>query len=231
METDLIPGSADREDVDPTSTSIAFEPCRVEDVLPPELIEATYDRAAARIKTISSPNFEGNYSPYELRSINAFVSLGRFDDAFRLLKTMLDSRRPRGWRLWAEVVWSDLRTPEYIGDMPHTWIGAEFFAAIRGMLLHEKGSALELFRATPDAWWDGAGITLDQLPTAFGAAKLTARRTRSQATVDLALSGPQPELITVRYPGVKQAHADGRRCELHDDVILSPSLKRLVIDF
>ena len=34
----LIPGSADREDVDPTSTSIAFEPCRVEDVLPAELI-------------------------------------------------------------------------------------------------------------------------------------------------------------------------------------------------
>ena len=43
METGLIPGSADREDVDPTSTSIAFEPCRVEDVLPPEFVAATYD--------------------------------------------------------------------------------------------------------------------------------------------------------------------------------------------
>ncbi|HLW90999.1 MAG TPA: discoidin domain-containing protein, partial [Roseiarcus sp.] len=30
METGLVPGSADREDVDPTSTSIAFEPCRVD---------------------------------------------------------------------------------------------------------------------------------------------------------------------------------------------------------
>src|SRR5262249_17222993 len=153
------------EDVDPTSTSIAFEPCRVEDALPAELVGATYDRAAARVKAISSANFEGNYSPYELRSINAFVSLGRFDDAYRLLSAMLNSRRPSAWRLWAEVVWSDLRTPEYIGDMPHTWIGAEFFTAIRRMLVREKGGALELFRAAPDAWWRGEGVTLNQLPT------------------------------------------------------------------
>src|SRR5689334_21620466 len=37
MKTGFIPGSADRNDVDPTSTSIAFEPCQVEDVLPAEL--------------------------------------------------------------------------------------------------------------------------------------------------------------------------------------------------
>ena len=136
MKTDLIPGSADRDDVDPTSTSIAFEPCRVEDALPPELVAATYDRAAARVKDISSPDFTANYSPYDLRNLNAFVSLGRYDDAFRLLSVMLASRRPRGWRGWAEVVWADLRVPEYIGDMPHTWIGAEFSCAIRRML-HE----------------------------------------------------------------------------------------------
>jgi len=46
----LIHGSADREDIDPTSTSIAFEPCRVEDVLPNEFISATYDLLARRIK-------------------------------------------------------------------------------------------------------------------------------------------------------------------------------------
>ena len=231
METDLVPGSADREDIDPTATSIAFEPCRVEDVLPAELIGATYDRAAARVKAISSPDFQGNYSPYELRNINAFVSLGRFEDAFRLLSVMLDSRRPRAWRLWAEVIWSDLRTPEYIGDMPHTWIGAEFFTTIRRMLLRENGATLELFRAAPDAWWDGQGVTLDELPTSFGAVSLRARRGRSQATVELTLSGPRPELITVRYPGVKRAHADGRPCEIRGDVILAPNLNRLLIDF
>ena len=231
MKTDLIPGSADRDDVDPTSTSIAFEPCQVEDAFPPELVAATYDRAAARVKEISSPDFEANYSPYDLRNLNAFVSLGRYDDAFRLLSVMLASRRPRGWRGWAEVVWSDMRSPEYIGDMPHTWIGAEFATAIRLMLLRENGGALELFRAVPDAWWEAEGITLHQLPTTFGVVNLKARRSRSQATVELALTGAAPDRITFRYPGAKRAHADGKRCEIHRDVISAPNWNRLVIDF
>jgi hypothetical protein len=231
METDLIPGSADREDVDPTSTSIAFEPCRVEDALPAELIAPTYDRAAQRLTAISAPGFTGNYSPYELRNINAFVSLGRHEDAFRLLAKMLESRRPQGWRLWAEVVWGDMRAPDYIGDMPHTWIAAEFATAIRRMLLRENGRTLELFRGAPDAWWDNDGVTLRDLPTNFGAVSLRARRDRLQATVDLELSGPAPEGITFRYPGAKRARADGKPCDIRGDVILAPNLSRLVIDF
>ena len=64
MGSGLIHGSADREDVDPTSTSIAFEPCRVDDVLPAEFIPATYDRFAAHIKLIGAPDFDGSYTPY-----------------------------------------------------------------------------------------------------------------------------------------------------------------------
>ncbi|MBV8106487.1 MAG: discoidin domain-containing protein [Hyphomicrobiales bacterium] len=230
MGTDLIPGSADRDDVDPTSTSIAFEPCRVEDALPPELVAGTYDRAAARVKEISSPDFKANYSPYDLRNLNAFVSLGRYDDAFRLLSVMLASRRPRGWRGWAEVVWSDMRAPEYIGDMPHTWIGAEFATAIRRMLVRENGGVLELFPAVPDAWWAGEGIALRQLPTGFGLVSLKARRSRSQATVELALTGAAPDRITFRYPGAKLARADGHSCDIEADVISARNWSRLEID-
>jgi hypothetical protein len=231
MKTDLIPGSADRDDVDPTSTSIAFEPCRVDDAFPPELVAATYDRAAARVKEISSPGFKANYSPYDLRNLNAFVSLGRYDDAFRLLSVMLASRRPRGLRGWAEVVWSDLRAPEYVGDMPHTWIGAEFATAIRRMLVRENGDVLELFPAVPDAWWEGEGIALHQLPTGFGVVNLKARRSRSQATVELALTGAAPDRITFRYPGAKRAQADGMPCDIRGDMISVPKLNRLVVDF
>ncbi|MGA8444725.1 MAG: hypothetical protein WB766_05965, partial [Roseiarcus sp.] len=231
MNTGLIPGSADRDDIDPTATSVAFEPCRVEDALPPELVAATYDRAAARVREISSPDFKANYSPYDLRNLNAFVSLGRRDDAFRLLSVMLACRRPRGWRGWAEVVWADMRAPEYIGDMPHTWIGAEFSCAVRRMLLRENGATLELFRAVPDSWWAGEGITLADLPTAFGVANLTAKRGRGRTTVDLSLTGPGPERILVRYPGAKHARADGSPCDIHADVITTGNWSRLEIDF
>jgi hypothetical protein len=231
MKVDLIPGSADRDDVDPTATSIAFEPCEVEDALPPELIAATYDRAAARVKAITAPDFKANYSPYDLRNLNAFVSLGRYDDAFRLLSAMLACRRPPGWRLWAEVVWADMRSPEYIGDMPHTWIGAEFATAIRRMLLRENGRTLELFRAVPDTWLEGDGVMLRDLPTAFGVANLRARRKASQLTVELDLTGPVPRQITFRYQGAKQARADGRPCDIRGDVVSAPNWRRLEIDF
>jgi hypothetical protein len=231
LGTGLIHGSADREDVDPTSTSIAFEPCRVEDILPAEFIPATYNLFSTQINLFGSPDFEGSYSPYVIRNLNAFVSLGRFEDAFRLLSLALAGRRPCGWRQWAEVVWGAPRAPDYIGDMPHTWIGAEFATAIRRMLLRENGRTLELFRAVPDAWWEGEGIVLHELPTAFGTANLKARRGQSQATVELALMGPAPERITFRYPGAKQAHADGVPCDIDGNVISAPNLSRLVIDF
>ena len=89
-----------------------------------------------------------------------------------------------------------MRAPDYIGDMPHTWIAAEFVTAIRRMLLRENGGVLELFARCADAWWDNDGVTLRDLPTAFGVASLRARRGQSQAMVDLALSGPPPDRIT-----------------------------------
>jgi hypothetical protein len=115
--------------------------------------------------------------------------------------------------------------------MPHTWVGAEFATAIRRMLLRENGATLELFRAVPDSWWEGDGITLRDLPTTYGIVNLRAQRGRSCATVDMTLTGPAPERITIRYPGVKQAQADGKRCEIKNNVISVSALNRLVIDF
>ena len=148
MGRNVIPGSADRDDVDPHATAIAFEPCRVEDALPPELVSGTFDIAADFIKAIGRPDF---HPPYIIRDLNALVALDRYADAFALLSGVLGGRRPAGWRGWAEVVWRDPRVPDYIGDMPHTWIGAEFATAIRQMLIRENGTELQLFRATPDS--------------------------------------------------------------------------------
>jgi hypothetical protein len=94
--------------------------------------------------------------------------------------------------------------------MPHTWIGAEFAASIRLMLIRENGMELQLFRATPDSWWRDKGIRLRDLPTAFGLTNVIAKRRGSRATIELGLTGPSPERVTVRYPGAQRALADGR---------------------
>ncbi len=89
----------------------------------------------------------------------------------------------------------------------------------------------ELFRAVPDSWWQGEGIRLRDLPTAFGALNLKAQRDKSQAMVELALSRPAPERITFRYPGAKRAEADGKPCQLAQDLIVTRSFSRLTIEF
>jgi hypothetical protein len=99
------------------------------------------------------------------------------------------------------------------------------------MLLRENGSTLELFRAVPDSWWAGDGIALNDLPTAFGVANLTARRGRRRTTVDLSFTGPAPGRILVRYPGAKHVRADGSPCEIQGDVIATKNWSRLEIDF
>lgn len=230
LGTGLIHASADREDVDPTSTSIAFEPCRVDDVLPVEYLQATYDLYCEHLNRLRAADFGGGFTPYEIRNLNAFVALGRIEDAFRLLADALTWRRPVGWRHWAEVVWTDPRVPDYIGDMPHTWIGAEFATAIRRMLVRENGGTLELFRAVPDAWWEGGGISLNALPTTFGMIDLEARLGESRVTVDLRVTGTAPERIVLRYPGARRAQADGNSCEIDGDVVMAPNFKRLVIE-
>ena len=233
----FVPASADRNDVDPTSTSIAFEPCRVEDVLPQECLRPTYERYREHLAIIRAPDFEGGFTPYEIRNLNAFVALGWFEDAIQLLNDALAWRRPAGWRHWAEVVWGNPRVAEYIGDMPHTWIGAEFSTAIRRMLVRENGSTLELFRAVPDAWWDGEGIVLRNLPTAFGGKlQLAARRDATRVTVELAFEfvcgGAAPESIVVRYPGAKRALADDDKiCAIEGDCIRAPYFSRLSIEY
>ena len=231
MGRNVIPGSADRDDVDPHATAIAFEPCRVEDALPPELVSGTFDIAADFIKAISRPDFHGNYTPYIIRDLNALVALDRYADAFALLSGVLGGRRPAGWRGWAEVVWRDARVPDYIGDMPHTWIGAEFATAIRQMLIRENGTELQLFRATPDSWWRDKGIRLRDLPTAFGLAQVTAKRRGSRATIELGLTGPSPERVTVRYPGARRALADGAPCMIDGHIVSAPFFKRMTIEF
>ena len=166
-----------------------------------------------------------------MRNLNAFVSLGRFEDAFRLLSAALACRRPNGWRFWAEVVWGEPQSPEYIGDMPHTWIGAEFATAIRRMLLRENEARSNYSGPfpTPGGRVKASRCMNCRPPSGSPISGLDAINPMRRS--NLALTGPAPERITFRYPGAKQARADGRPCEIHGDVISAPNLNRLVIDF
>jgi hypothetical protein len=102
-------------------TSIPHRPPS-EDVLPAEFIPATYDLFAGHLKLIGAPNFEGSYTLYVNHDLNAFVSLGRFRDGCSRLRSRAED--PPAGGIGPRLSGARRSAPDYIGNMPHTWIGA-----------------------------------------------------------------------------------------------------------
>ncbi len=157
-DSDVVPASADIGDSDPTSVSIALDPTGAQDVLPPAALRTTFDRYLnEQVRPRFRPDALYAYTPYELRNVLTFVHLDRPADANELLRGFVAHQRPRAWLMWPEVVHSRERHPGYIGDMPHTWIGAEYARALFGMLMHEGDDTLSLLPGVPPAWLAGEG--------------------------------------------------------------------------
>ena len=88
-----------------------------------------------------------------------------------MIEFFLKDQRPQGWNHWAEVVWKDYRTPKFIGDMPHTWVGSDFINAIRSMFVYENEAdeSLVLASALYQDWIDSpTGMSIENLPTYYG---------------------------------------------------------------
>ncbi|HZO10418.1 MAG TPA: hypothetical protein VFC77_13615, partial [Myxococcota bacterium] len=82
----------------------------------------------------------------------------------------LADRRPRAWNQWPEISWRDPRSPGHLGDVPHSWIGAEYVLAVLAMLAYESPGedALVLAAGVRDEWLDGEGVRVEGLPTWWG---------------------------------------------------------------
>ncbi|MBC7126279.1 MAG: hypothetical protein H5T24_11655 [Bacteroidales bacterium] len=69
------------------------------------------------------------------------------------------------------MVWNDYRTPAYIGDMPHTWVGSDFINAFRNIFVYEDidHNTLCIGSALKQDWIDSPqGISVQNLPTYYG---------------------------------------------------------------
>jgi hypothetical protein len=197
---DYIPTDADSGNPDPTSVSIALDPIDEQDLLPREALERTFARYLDMVRTREAPDALYSYTPYELRNILTYVHLDQPQHAEELLESFLRHRRPFEWQVFAEVVQSRLRYPIYLGDMPHTWIGAEYARALFGMLMREEGGRLMLLPGTPPSWVEGEGLAVTELPTAFGKLTMTAKSTDGALRVTLG-SGLRKDLpVHVAWP-------------------------------
>jgi hypothetical protein len=169
---DYIPGCVELGDFDATSTTIALTPCNELKNLPKPQVYNTFDKYFEFFKKRKDGNLEWvNYTPYENRLIGSFILLDQPVSAHELIEFFLSDQRPQGWHHWAEVVWKDDRRPDFIGDMPHTWVGSDFINAIRSMFVYENeyDQSLVLASALYQDWIDAPeGMSVENLPTYYG---------------------------------------------------------------
>jgi hypothetical protein len=188
-QIDYLPGCVELGDFDPTSTAIAIYPVNELQHLPQPHTQKTFDRYYEYFQRRLRPDFAWkDYTPYEVRLIGTFVYLGQIERAHALLDFFFSDQRPPGWNHWAEVVRKGYRTPGFIGDMPHTWVGSDFISAVRAMFVYEDelDQSLVIGAGLYRDWIDApGGIRLRYLPTYYGRLDYAIRKSPSGYTVEL----------------------------------------------
>ena len=165
---DFIPGSIEWADFDPTATANAIYLHDVPAGLNRRAVEQTFDKYLADWRGRRSGAFPSvSYTPYEIRIIGALVRLGRRDAALELLRFFLSDRRPPPWNQWPEIAWTDHKAPAHVGDLPHTWIAAEYVLALRSMFAYEleADQCLVVAAGLAAEWIEGSGVRVTDMPT------------------------------------------------------------------
>ena len=195
---DFIPGSADLGDWDATSTTIAVAPGGELSKLPRRPLERTFDRYWQHLIARRDSGRGAEYTPYEWRTVGTLIRLGWKDRALGTAQALMDDRRPREWNQWGEVVWRDPRAPKFIGDMPHTWVGADFVRSALDLFAYddEERQAVVIGAGIPAGWVTaGDGVRVSGLRTYGG-------------PLDVAISGAEGGAM-VRLGGTMRIPAGG----------------------
>jgi hypothetical protein len=169
---DYIPGSVEWADFDPTATSNAIGQLDFADQLPVGPLHQMLDTYLEGFRKKHRGEIPWlNYTAYEIRIIGAFVRIGKREEAHELLNFFLSDRRPLEWNQWPEITWRDMRSPGHLGDVPHTWIAAEYLLALASMVVSERESTRQLVLASGLPWsWiaEEEGFAVRGLMTRYG---------------------------------------------------------------
>lgn len=167
-----IPGSVEWADFDPTATANAIAMLDFADALPQGPLHAMLETYLDGFRRKHRGEMQwSNYTAYEIRLIGAFVRLGKRGIANELLEFFLADCRPREWNQWPEISWRDPRSPGHLGDLPHTWIAAEYLLALAAMVAAEREASESLVLASGMPWaWvsEDNGFSVRHLPTRYG---------------------------------------------------------------
>ncbi len=218
---DYIPGCAELGDFDATSTAAALVFCDELPNMPQPQTSNTFERYYRELASRFQPDAQYVFTPYEVRNTLALLFLGQKQRALDLVHFLLDCRRPPGWQHLAEVVHSGYRFPCYIGDMPHTWVGACFINAIRGLFIYEDADTLVLGAGIDPAWVEeGKRIRIQNAPTRFGRMNFVVERSGESVQVEVSGDAKPSAGFVLKSPldrPIKSATLDGKTASVGSD--------------
>jgi hypothetical protein len=205
---DYIPASVELADFDPTSTTIAVSPGGEAGRLPGPLLNRTFDKyfQEARQRGLGYKPWDA-YTPYELRNVGVHIQLGQRARAHELLDFFFKGQRPDAWHQWAEVVFRDPKTPKFIGDMPHTWVGSDYIRSFLDMLAYEResDSSLVIGAGVRDEWVkEDPGVRVSNLSTEYGPLNYDMRAIGRVVTVNIRSGVRMPPGGIVIYSPLEQ---------------------------
>jgi hypothetical protein len=222
---EFLPGSVELADYDPSASAIAIAPVDELHHLPQVAVKQTFDTYLARFRERAHGAIPwNNYSAYEMRIIGALVRLGRRQDVHELLDFFLADRRILPWNQWPEISWHDPKSPSFIGDMPHSWISAEYILSIRSLFAYEREAdqALVIAAGIHGNWLADSGeVVVKDLPTYYGKLSYTLQMAWPD-TLRLSVNGDltlPPGRIVVKPPlprPLVQVEINGSKIETFD---------------
>lgn len=196
-----IPGSVEWADFDPTATANAIAMLDESANLPAEAVDWMFEEYLAGVRKKRAGEVDwANYTAYEIRIIGALVRLGKRQSALELLDFFLSDRRPLSWNQWPEISWRDPTSPGHLGDVPHSWIGAEYILSLLSMFAFEREAdqSLVIGAGLRSEWLDAGGVQVSGLPTWYGTLNFTLRRESAgglRLRIDGELGMPQGKIV------------------------------------
>ncbi len=200
---DYLPGAAELGDFDATSTTIALAPGGEQGRLPEPLLTNTFERYWQKF-VARRDGLEPwkDYTPYEWRNVAAFVRLGWRERANAAREWFFEHRAPRAWNQWGEVVTPTPRTPFFLGDLPHAWVGSDFVRAALDMFAYvrEIDDSIVLAAGVPADWLE-EGVALRGMRTPHGRLGYRLRRDGDVLRLDIAAdAGLPPGGLVLQWP-------------------------------